>query len=483
MASISSPGIGSGLDIKSIVSQLVALEKQPLVQLQTKAVGIQAKLSAFGQIQSQISNLSDQVTKLASTTGWSSMALTSTNNAAISGTASDSAAVTSFSMEVSQLAREQSVGSSSFIKDSPMGGGSLSIRLGRWTGTGFTSDPGGPTFAPGSAAAVNISVSATDTLTQIASKINSANAGVSATVLRDSSGERLLMRSSDTGEISGFRVQVTDDDTFNNDASNLSRLAFDPQVNSLGMGLTQAAKNTLATINGVAVTSNNNQFADTVAGVTLTANQVTTSAATIKVRKDTSAIRANINNFVSSYNALSGALTEMTKYDAAKKAAGTLQGDASAVGLQSAFRSLVGSAGPSGTSFGRLSDIGLEMQADGTLKVNETKLTSALDKRDDLKQFFSTVSSVGVNGLAVRIKDFASGLLGASGSLTSKSKSLQQQVSTNSKEQERVQERIAMRESRLLAQYNRLDTNVAKLNALNSYVAQQVTTWNKQNSN
>ena len=173
----------------------------------------------------------------------------------------------------------------------------------------------------------------------------------------------------------------------------------------------------------------------------------------------------------------------MTKYNPSDKTAGTLQGDGTAVNLQSALRALVGSSGPSGNAFGRLSDLGLEMQTGGTLKVNETKLTTALEKGAELKAFFTTDTGNNANnGLALRLKNFASGLLAAEGLFTGKTKSLEASKVRNTKDQEQLVDRVSRTEQRLLAQYNRLDANVAKLNALNSYVAQQVTTWNKQNS-
>ena len=101
---ISSAGIGSGLDVKSIVSQLVALEQKPLSQLQVKASSITAKLSAYGQLQSQMANLQDMASKLATASNWDAMSVSS-SNAAISGTATTAAAVTAFSVEVSQMAR------------------------------------------------------------------------------------------------------------------------------------------------------------------------------------------------------------------------------------------------------------------------------------------------------------------------------------------------------------------------------------------
>ncbi len=149
-----------------------------------------------------MANLQDMASKLATASNWDAMSVSS-SNAAISGTATTAAAVTAFSVEVSQMARAQMAGSAPLAPaGSPVGAGTLRIELGAWSTSGPT------TFTKGSGAAVNVTVGAADTLSQIADKINAAGAGVTATVLKDDAGERLLMRSSATGEASAFRVQA-----------------------------------------------------------------------------------------------------------------------------------------------------------------------------------------------------------------------------------------------------------------------------------
>lgn len=484
---ISSPGIGSGLDIQGIVAKLVALEKQPLQQLQVKASGLNAKLSAYGQLKSQISNLQDQATKLATKASWETMAVSSSNAGAVVGTATSAAAPTAFSMEVSQLARAQSVGSGLFATGSAPGTGALKIQLGAWSKGEFTPDlaDGTAEFAAGAASEVSIDITAADdTLAKVAAKINAANAGVNATVLRDASGERLLVRSSATGEASGFRIQALDDDGNNSDAAGLSRLAFDPQNASNGLSLTTSAQDTLATINGVQVKSSNTTFADAIEGLTLTVGQVTTAPVEVSIKRDTAGARANITSFVDSYNALTNALAAMTRYNPADKSVGTLQGDSTAVGLQSALRQLVGGMGTPGGEFGRLSNLGVQFQADGTLKVDAAKLDTAMAKPDALKAFFATdEAGTAADGMATRVKDFAAGMLGVDGMFATKTKSIQGAVKRNTGDQERVVERASRREEQLLAQYNRLDVNLGKLSALNSYINQQVTMWNKKSEN
>ncbi len=478
---ISAPGIGSGLDIKGIVSQLVALEQKPLQQLQTRASSLQTQLSAFGQLKSQLANLQDQVAKLANTANWGTLSLTSSNSAAVSGTLKSGATATRFAVEVSQLARSQAAASDPVAAGTQPGSGTLSISLGSWASVDDDNNPATPDvmqFTQGDAAAVDVDIAEGDSLSAIAGKINAANAGVTATVITDASGERLAIRSVETGEAQAFRVQASNLGA----GSTLDTLAYDPENTATGMTLTQSAQNTQATINGVNVTSTDNRFDGVVAGVALTVSQVTSGPVDINVAQDKNAVRTNINNLVESYNALSNALKEMTKYDPATKTAGSLQGDGTAVGLQAALRRMISGLGPAGTEFKRLSDIGLEFQQDGTLKADPGKLNKALDKLDDLKTFFTAPGADGANGLAVRMRNFTQGMLDSNGTLTTKNKNLQTALDRNAKDQEKLNERVERVEARLLAQYSRLDTQLANLNALSGYVAQQVTTWNNQKS-
>lgn len=493
---ISSPGIGSGLDINGIVSQLVALEKQPLSQLQTKASSLQTKLSAFGQLKSQMANLQDQVAKLASSSNWGTLTLTSSNTSAVSGSLATGAVATRFSVEVSQLARAQSSASASMTNGAIPGSGTLSIAIGQWSAADTDNNPQTPNvmqFTPKSGAAdVNVSITDTDDITAIAKKINDAGAGVTATVVNDATGQRLAIRSVETGQEAGFRIQASQ----LGNGSTLAQLAYDPAGLAAddagkpvfpggynGTALTESAQNTKATINGVPVQSTDNRFDGVVAGVKLTVAQVTTGPVNISVTQDKANIRTFVKNLAESYNALSNALKEMTKYDPTTKTAGSLQGDSTAVGLQASLRRMMSSLGPPDSSFRRLSDVGLEFQQDGTLKVNDTKLNQALDNLGQLQTFFTAVGPQGSDGIATRLKIFTEGFLGVSGTLTTKNQSLQTAIDRNGKEQERVNERATRVEARLLAQYSRLDAELGKLSALNSYVAQQVTTWNNSNSN
>ena len=469
MATISSPGIGSGIDVSSIVSQLVALDKAPLTQLQATARTTQTKLSTYGTIASQVSALSDAAAKLGSSTGWNAVSASSSNASAIGVKASAGTAATSLTMEVSQLAKAQSAASSAVPTGSAMGSGSMTIELGAWSGSSFTA---------GSASPVSISINAgEDSLTEIAAKINDAGAGVSATVLKDASGERLLLRSKETGEENGFRITVADDDGNNGDNSGLSRLGFD-LASGAGMAQTQAGQNALATVNNVSISSASNLLSDTLPGMSIQLSQVTTSPVEIAVTQDTEAVSANLQTFIDAYNTLNATLSSATKYDSATQTAGTLQGDSTATGLQNALRSMMRSVTGSST-YTRLSDVGIELQSDGSLKTDATKMSSALGNLDALKELF-TIDTGGATteGFGLKIEAFASALIDTGGRLTNRTDALQSAIDRNTEDQERVTDRASRSEARYLAQYNAMDANVAKLSALNSFVTQQIALWN-----
>jgi flagellar hook-associated protein 2 len=461
---ISSTGVGSGLDVKSIVTQLVAIEKQPLKQLQAKASTFQTQLSLYGKIKSQASALGDAAALLAGAGGWNTQKSTSSNAAAVGVTASTSAVAGAMSVEVQQLARAQSTASVGLAASAAVGAsGSLSIEMGSWSADAT------PVFSVGTSVAV--AIDAADTVSAIASKINSAGAGVTATVMRDGANERLVLRSDSTGAGAGFRVNSPAD-------PGLAALGMTNPSDGVGF-VGQTAQDAKVKINGVAVVSATNKMADIVPGVTLQLNQVTTAPAEITVESDLDVVQKNIQGFVDTYNALNSTLADATKYTPGTKTGGPLQGDATTLGLQNALRSMLGSTSV-GSTYSYLSDVGIERQTDGSLKVNTTKLTSAQQDLPNLQNLFAVNNSNPLtNGFGLKVRDFSRGLVSYDGTVSNKSTALQGAISRNTKDQEKVTERAARVEVQLLRQYSALDAQMAQLNGLNSYVTAQLAQWNK----
>ncbi|WPB57772.1 flagellar filament capping protein FliD [Xylophilus sp. GOD-11R] len=453
MASISSVGLGSGLDVKSIVSQLVALEKQPITALQTKEASIQTKISSFAQIKGLVSTFADAASKLTLDSGFNSMTVASSNASAVNATVSGVATPGNYAFSVSQLAQSQTSASGVVAAGTTMGLGSITLQV-------------------GSAAAVTVNIVDGDdtSLSGIAAKINDAGAGVTASVVTDSSGQRLVMRSNSTGAANAFTVSTSG-------SGPLGSLAFTTK---------QAAQDTLAQINGVDVTSSDRTFSQAVPGLTFTASQVTTTAADVTVTADTATTKKNIQAFVDAYNAINDLLSTQTKYDSDNKTAGDLQGDSTAVGIQNTLRSMIGSVTASGGAYNRLSDIGISVLRGGNLSVDDTKLSKALSTRDsaaDVKKLFATKDAgEASNGIAVKFKALTSAMLSFDGTLNAKTDALNAEDKRNLSEQDKVTARATALEARLNAQYSALDTRMASLNSLSAYVSQQVTNWNKSSS-
>lgn len=475
---ISSPGIGSGLDVNSILTQLMAIERQPLVALQTKSAAIQAQISEYGKIKSAMSTLRDAAQKLTDKTTWGLAIGSSADAASVGIAAADGATVGSYSVQVLALARAQSLASGTFAGATAVpGAGTLHIETGTW-------GPGQTTFAAGTTPAVDVTIEATDTLAQVRDKINAAGAGVTATILTDASGSRLLMRSSATGAANAFRTSVIDADGNDGDAAGLSALAFDPSAGTAVMMQSEAASDASATFNGLAITSASNTLADIVDGVTLTLSKVTDAPVDVSVVQDTEGMKKSVQAFADAYNALATLIAGEVKYDASSKTAGLLQGDSAAVGIQRQMRALVGTASGASTVFTRLSDIGLEMQQDGTLSVNATKLDAAFAKLPELQKFFANSDTLvpANDGIARQFRAMGDAMLGVDGVISTRTDGLNTRIETNQDQQDSLQTRLAQTEQRLRAQYTALDAKLGQLSAISAYVTQQMAMLTKSSS-
>ncbi|MCZ2499305.1 flagellar filament capping protein FliD [Xylophilus sp. Kf1] len=456
MANITSVGLGSGLDVKSIVSQLVALEKQPITALQAKDASIQTKIASFAQVKSLVSTFSDAASKLSLDSGWSALTVASSNASALTATVSGVATPGNYSFTVSQLAQAQTSASSTVAAGGTMGTGSITLQVGT-----------------GAAKTITIADGDDTSLSGIASKINDAASGVTASVVTDATGQRLVLRSSTTGAASGFSVSTTTD-TAGSVGGGLAGLAF---------SVKQTAQDTKAQINGVDVTSSSRNFTDAVPGLTFTASQVTTTPVDVSITADTATTKKNIQAFVDAYNAVNDLLSSSVKYDSDNKSAGSLQGDSTAVGLQNSLRAMVGSVTSGNGAYSRLSDIGISVLRGGNLSVDSGKLDKALatsGSAADVKKLFAYKEGGDAgNGIAVKFKALTTAMLSFDGTFNTKADSLALADKRNLADQDKVTARATALEARLNAQYTALDTQMASLNSLSAYVNQQVAAWNK----
>lgn len=477
MATLSSPGIGSGLDIKSIVSQLVALERVPVTKLETKGAALQTKLSAYGQVKASLAALDDASTALIDSTTWKARTFTSNNTTAVTGSATSTALASSFAVQVSALAQVQSLKSNSVVAGSAVGAdGRLDIQAGQWTGVSFDG---------GSNATFSVSIAATDTLTNVASKINSAGAGVSAVVVTSGGLDRLLIRGNSTGNANGFKIDAFDSTStpITDGATGVGAYAYSVggfPATMYGMAQTQAAQNAALTIDGISISSASNTVSDAVPGITLNLQATTTTAAQVTVGVDKEVIKTKLESFRTAYNDIRTKMAGFMLYNPATKTGGPLLGDNTALNIEKMLRDMVSATGPAASTIGRLSDMGIQIQRDGTLATNTTKLDNALQDVANVQAFLTTSTGTSsTDGIARRLRDFVKGLNNIDGNVTGRNTALQNAITRNSKDIDTMNARVTRTEARLYAQYGRLDSSLSSINGMGSFMSSQIAQWNK----
>ncbi len=480
MASLSSVGVsGTGLD-ESVITKLVAIEKQPADALTTKNTTLQTKVSTWGKIQSAFSSLKDAANKLTQSDFWNGTTATSSNDTAVSVSTTSSAAPGAYSVTVSQLAQSQMVASSAFAsKTAAVGEGTLRIQLGTYVTDNSVAPPAVTFNAKAAASAVDIAIGPGDnTLEKIRDRINSSNAGITASIVNDASGSRLVMRGAN-GESNAFKVSVTE----NGAVPGLSALAYDGTTGGTStMTRTQSAQNAKATINGLAVSAESNNLGEVLDGVSLTLKQVTTTPANITVAQDTASISKGVSDFISAYNNVVSTIRVQTLYDEASKTAGPLQGDSTAKSLLSQMRNLITSDSTATTSFSRLFDMGIVTNTDGTLKMTSSKFNDAMgSKLADMQKYFANSDDVvaAKNGMGQRIKNLASQILDTNGAIANSTDGLKATIKRNTTKIDSINTRASLYETRLRQQYTALDASYSKLSGLQSYVTAQLAALNK----
>lgn len=378
---ISVPGIGSGLDVNSIVSQLMAAERQPLAALTKQEAVYTQKLSAFGQLRGALASFQSALQDLGSGSKFQALSATSSDTKVFTASASGKAIPASYQIEVQQLAQQHKLASSGYVTtDEVIGSGTLTIQFGSY-------DSGSNTFtANADKATKSISIDpANNTLAGIRDAINAANAGVTATIVNDgtAAGNRLVLTSTDSGAANSLKISVADDDGNGIDTGGLSALAYDPTaVSGSGKNLGQkaAALDALLEIDGIAVKQSTNTVKDAIEGVTLNLAQTNVGEKlTLNVSRDTKAITDAVQAFVTAYNDASGTLKNLTAFKGPGAQNGVLLGDGTARTIQVQMRGMLNAAVDSGGTLTTLSQIGVSFGSDGTLALDAAKLNTAID--------------------------------------------------------------------------------------------------------
>ena len=450
---------GGALDVNGIVQSLMQVERQPLQAMQKQIGGLQTRISAFGRIQSQLSELQTAARTLTRADTWTAGKASVGDATALGATASAGAQPGNYAIVVQALAQRQAIASASphTSAEAVVGGGTLSIQMGRSVTDPLTSTT---TFTADQArAAVTVTVPEGATLLQVRDAINAAGAGVTASVVTDASGARLLMRSRDPGEANGFSVSASA-----SAGSSLGTLAFDPTVTGGPMTRTQPPTDARFTVDGLEVRSTTNRVENVIPGVILELRKTGTAAIDVAVSADAESTRKSVDDFVKAYNTLNSTLRDLTRFDPGSRTAGTLQGNRIATLVQERLRGVLREVVPGG-ELQRLSDAGIEVRGDGSLAVQSTRFNQAAATPERLARLFSLSDTAGnAQGLARRLDTLITGLLGAEGAVPGATETLRSQQRQLERRQDDLERKLESIQARLVRQYASLDANLSKLN-------------------
>lgn len=466
-------GIGSGLNIGSIVSSMVAAERAPketqLANLEKKTT---TQITAVGALKGAISDFQTALGALNKADLFQARSASSSKADIVSVTASTTAGPGSYQIEVKALATNSKVALRSFANtaDAPatFGSGTLTLKVGAQT--------------------LDISVGeSNNTLAGIRDAINKSGTdlGVSATIVTDDTGARLVLTGTKTGEGEDISVSVTSEDAsagaFSLEDLEYSSLTSEPKASDYGGADDPAyvtalsayhkgpmtlvtAQSAKVTVDGMTVTSKTNKIDSAIEGVTLDlkAKTVANEPLTISVAEDKAGVKKQVQSFVDAYNKLIGVINVQTKVtpvgDGKTPVTGALVGDATARTLLGTIRNeLVNTQGDG--AIRALADMGITTQKDGTLAIDNGKLDKTLAAGfEQLSGFFT-----GDTGLAARLDGKLKPYTQAGGILEQRNKVMTETISKIDKQKEDLNRRITSLQERLLKQFNAMDSLVGQL--------------------
>lgn len=472
MTTVSSLGVGSGLDLNTLLAGLTTAEQVPVTHLTNQQSSYNTKLSAYGTLKSGLSALQAAAAALGTASLFQGVTATSSATGVLTASATATAKSGTYAVNVTQLAQAQSLvatgvastttaigtGASTTVtlQFGAISGGALAT--GTYTGATFTADATRP------ATSVTIN-SSNNTLGGIRDAINANPAmGVTATIVNDGSStpDRLVLTSTATGAQSSMQITVSGDAA----VSNL--LANDPAATQ-NMQQTVVGQDAKLTVNGIAVSSASNTVAEAVQGTTMTL--ATTGSSTLSLANNTASVQTAITAFVTAYNNLQSTENNLSAFNVAAKTQSALTGDATLRNIQTHIRAQLYTPQASG-SLTMLSNIGVSFQTDGTLAIDSTKLTAALSSNmSGVQNLFS--SATGTTGLGSQLSTLITGFSNTGGSLQSATAGVNTTLKSLATQIESAQTLADATIARYKLQFNQLDVLMSNMKSTSAYLTSQ----------
>ena len=442
---ITSAGVGSGLDVNSIISQLMEIEREPLLKLDQKEATVQAQISSFGAIKSVLSSLQSSLDKLKDASTFQSKSGTSSDTDVFTASADTDAVASAYNITVNRLAQSHKMGSTEFSDSTTFGGNA---------GDELTLTVDGASFT--------VDLSAGMTLSEIQAEINTdANAtGVTAGLITgDSGNQTLVLTAKDTGY--DKRIQLSYGGTITAGTLNLSTLNTDENNVALA---SDAELDASLTVDGVSVTRASNTVSDVVSGLTL--NLKSTGSATATITNDTSTATSAINGFVSAYNEVLKTLGDSS-----------LDGNSIVNNIQNQLRNVFNNKAAVSGDISYAAELGIASvyevggNNNGSIAADSDTLNAALEENlDDVISFFTDET----NGFAARMDTMLEGFLGSGGVMDGMVENANNRIDSIERSRDALSRRLVATETRLRSQYTALDTLMSQLTTTSNYLSSQL---------
>jgi flagellar hook-associated protein 2 len=406
MSSITSTGLGSGLDINSIVTAIVGAEKDPALAKMTKAAAeATAMISAYGLLNSELSTFKSSYSDLGRSSTFAAAAYTTSDSSILEAKLGIGAQTGEWDFEVKQRAKAHTLVSDASLGlsdiQAPIGEGELKLTFGTYSAGNsvFTADP--------DQAFQTITISndidpitgkSNNSLEGLRDEINNKdnNYSVTASIINDGSDYRLVLTSKETGETSGVEITATDlSGGIIPAGTGLDRFTYD--ATNKNMEETQVAQDAKLVMNGIDITSKTNEVDNVIQGVTLNLNGAEVDKiVNLQITSDTTTVEEQINAFVENYNSTITKMNELTNYNGAGATGnGILNGDSTIRNIQNQMRSVLNTQVEHiDGNIHSFADLGMLTKRDGTLELDTEKFASALkDDMQGIANFFTATGA------------------------------------------------------------------------------------------
>lgn len=466
---ISSTGVGSGLDVSSLVSQLMTVERAPLAALDKKEASYQAKLSSIGTLKNSLAALQTAARAIGTADKLTPFKATVGDPTLLGATPGPAATPGVYDVEVRSLAQAQKLKTSVGFTNvtDVVGTGTITFEFGSYD----SADP--PVFTANTAKAaksVTLTAGSNNTLAGLRDTINAAGMGVTASIINDGSANILTLTSNDTGERNALKLSVSH--------ASLNAFAYDPSAATPplgGMGQIVAAKDAVVVVDTVEMRKSSNKITDAIEGVTLDLTKAALGTTTrVAITRDGSGAQAAVEAFVKAYNETAKVIAEVTAYDVATGKSSPLTGDSTVRGLHGQLRALFSKAvagAPGGMSV--LSDVGITFQRDGTLGFDSAKFAKAnADPTKNVSALFATTATT--KGYGYQMDVLLGKILSPVGTLNGKVAGVNQLIKDLGDQRETVNTRLEAVEKRYRAQFSALDQAIASMSKTSSFLTQQL---------